>query len=87
MKSLISNKRSPKSIIKSNMSVSKSSMDKIKNLAPSCKVNDISSLIGSIQKKNKKRKLDSDHKVSSRTKNPNKIQKQNTMLSDTNIQK
>lgn len=70
----MSSKRSPKSSLKSNMSVSKTNIDKLKTLSNS---NKITSLIGSIQKI----RLD-EPQLSSRCKKVKRVGKQNTVSSE-----
>jgi hypothetical protein len=82
LKSLISNKKSPKSGGKTNISVSKQNMDRLKSLPTTSKVNDINTLIGSIQKI----RLE-DPQLSSRCKKGKRVCKQNTMVSDSSRQK
>ena len=70
----MSSKRSPKSTLKNNMSVSKQNIDKLKTLSNS---NKITSLIGSIQNI----RLD-EPQLSSRCKKVKRVGKQNTVSSE-----
>jgi hypothetical protein len=68
--------------VKSNISLSKQSMDRMKSLSSTNNVKDINSLIGSIQKINLE-----DPQLSSRCKKSKRVSKQNTMVSDSSRQK
>ena len=83
MKSLKSSgKRSPKTIIKSNISVTKHNMERFKNFSSSNKMKNISSLIGSIQKV----RLD-DPQLSNRSKNIRQTGKLTTTSAELHRQK